>query len=514
MKTLFFLICAIIFSLCISAQTDGSLDINFGNSGAVITEIGTGFSWTGDMEIQNDGKIVIAGHSLGDGYPMITLVRYNENGIPDINFGINGFVFTEVGIFCRANAMAIQSDGKIIVAGYSKTNETTFDWVTLRYNYNGSLDETFGNEGVVITNVENSSNLYGVEINSEGKILVCGYSSNGESTGISSVMYNTDGSLDLSYGDNGFSIIKLCQSPDIEAWAVDMIDNGQFFAAGFVYNTTLLRNKISIVKFLADGNIDNSFGINGVSETSLGDSDDFANAIYCLPDKNILIAGSTTHGAFLARFDKFGNPDNSFGINGFIMTNFGTDENENYGLTVQRDGKIVVAGVSGPNAQNTNGNFGLVRYNSDGSIDENFGSDGKVTLDLSNGYNDVAFIVKEQPDGKLVASGISQNGSYYNISLARFHSENTGINQIAEDKFLSVYPNPTKDYFTIIYPKNLDFSLQKIKIEIINNQAQIVKSFCGNENSISISLQNEIPGTYIIKLSNGDDIYLSKIILK
>jgi uncharacterized delta-60 repeat protein len=271
-------------------------------------------------------------------------------------------------------------------------------------------------------------------------------------------------------------------------------------------------NRISVVKFLPDGNIDYSFAESGIAEISLGDGDEFANAILCLPDKDILIAGSSVNGAFLARYDLNGDPDLTFGTNGIIMTDFGTNENENYAITIQSDGKIVVAGVSGTNAQNANGNYGLVRYNSNGTIDETFGINGKITLDLSNGYNDVAFAVKVQSDGKLVAAGISHNGSYYNISLARFNSEITDIEKITKNNSICVYPNPVTNLANITYPKNIDFSLQNLKVEIINDKSQIVKTFYIYDNSSSINLHDLIPGTYIMRLYVDDEIFNSKFI--
>jgi hypothetical protein len=111
-----------------------------------------------------------------------------------------------------------------------------------------------------------------------------------------------------------------------------------------------------------------------------------------------------------------------------------------------------------------------------------------------------------------VAAGISHNGSYYNISLARFNSEITDIEKITKNNSICVYPNPVTNLANITYPKNIDFSLQNLKVEIINDKSQIVKTFYIYDNSSSINLHDLIPGTYIMRLYVDDEIFNSKFI--
>ncbi len=489
----------ILLSVLMLAQSDGTIDLNFGGTGKIIASVGTHNSWASSMQIQDDGKIVLAGNSIPETKVAFTLLRFNEDGTLDNNFGTNGIVYTEIGMSSFISSIIIQPDGKIIASGSANTGENIFDWATVRYNEDGSLDDSFGNNGIVLTNIENSSSNSGIALQSSGKIVVNGYSSNGISTGISSLRYNSDGSLDLTYGVDGFSLFKIIDSPDIESWAIDMDVSDNLYTAGMTYDLDLSRNKIIIAKFLPDGAIDNDFGISGIVKTSLGNSDDFANAIVCHPDQTIIIAGTTTNGAFLAKYDEFGNLDPEFGTDGILMTDFGTDENENYGLTIQDDGKIILTGVSGTNASNTNGNFGLARFNNDGSIDETFGTNGKLITDVSEGHNDVAFTVKLQNDGKIVAAGISNNGSYYNMSIARYYSGFSKVNENKSNEFFNISPNPTEDILYINFNSDKYMLDESAVIEITNSAGRIVKSQHISEVLSGIDLTDFPSGLYILR---------------
>src|SRR5690606_32712633 len=129
----------------------------------------------------------------------------------------------------------------------------------------------------------------------------------------------------------------------------------------------------------------------------------------------------------ILRYNSNGLPDSSFGTAGIIVTDFETGEPaEAYGITIQSDEKIIAAGVSGTNATNTNGNFGFIRFNTNGTLDNTFGINGKVVTDVSKGNNDVAFSVKQDSGGKLIVSGISMKNNYYNFAVSRYNNTTLG----------------------------------------------------------------------------------------
>ena len=173
-------------------NTNGSLDTNFGTGGIVTTSIGSVNDYASALGIQSDGKIVVAGYSYNSSSKFhFALVRYNTNGSLDTTFGTGGIVTTAVGSsYDYAHALGIQSDGKIVVAG-SSSNGSKYNFALVRYNANGTLDTGFGTGGVVTTSIgSNWDSAYGLGIQSDGKILAAGYSGNGSNYDFALVRYN------------------------------------------------------------------------------------------------------------------------------------------------------------------------------------------------------------------------------------------------------------------------------------------------------------------------------------
>ena len=275
--TTILIILAINFS--IFSQAPGTPDASFGINGTVISTIGNGLSWCNSIQIQNDEKIIAAGHSLNNGYTVNTLVRYNADGSMDNSFGTNGIVTFFVGQQSWINDIVLRNDGKILTAGVSKINDSTYNWTVSRYYTDGAPDLTFGNNGCAFVNVENSSLLYNMETQSNGKIVVTGYSTNGVQMGISCARFLSDGSLDSDFGNGGISIVKYPESPDVEAWAMKLDASDRIVTTGMFADLGMGRNKIAVNRFLSTGIPDSTFGLNGMVVTSLGNTDDFGNAL-------------------------------------------------------------------------------------------------------------------------------------------------------------------------------------------------------------------------------------------
>ncbi|HBS86366.1 MAG: hypothetical protein A2W91_19320 [Bacteroidetes bacterium GWF2_38_335] len=492
-----------------SAQTPGSLDESFGGSGYFHSAIGVNYSWTGAMEIQNDGKIIIGGYSVDSLYPHFTLVRYNGDGSFDNSFGENGISFVQIGLLSNIRSVICLEDGNILASGYTRIDESTYNFITANYNSDGSINSSFGNEGFSNVNVENSSNIYFGGLQSDGKIVLCGYSGD-LNTGISLIRFNNDGSLDTSFGTDGFSINKFSESQDVEAWAGAIDSEDRVITTGMIYDAPLLKNNIAVVRFLADGSLDSGFGTNGLIITSIDETDAFGNAVAIQPDNKIIIAASSQQNAVIIRYNTDGTLDNSFGTNGLVITDFDTTESEAYAITIQNDGKIIVAGVSGTNAMNGNGDFAMLRLNTDGSIDSTFGEGGKVHTDIAGG-NDVAFIAKSQNDGKIVLSGISFFNDHYNIALARYHGNGTFINDYSPKNNLRLFPNPTEGIFTLEISEKDVFP---VNIEIRNQFGELTKTFIAKNNKTEINISQMPAGMYFIKVYSKNRIFNSKLLLK
>ena len=263
-----------------------------------------------------------------------------------------------MGVVVCAFALAIQSDGKIVAAGKS-SNGSTHDFALVRYNTNGSLDTSFGTGGIVTTLVGISGGAYALGLQSDGKIVAAGSSSNGSNYDFALVRYNADGSLDTSFGTGGIVTTTVGSSDDY-ASTLGIQSDGKIVAAGYSYNGS--NYDFALVRYNTNGSFDTSFGTGGIVTTPVGSSDDYART-----------------------------------------------------LGIQSDGKIVAAGYS---SNGSTYDFALVRYNTNGSLDTTFGTGGIVTTPV--GSSGIAYALGLQSDGKIVAAGYSSNGSTYDFALVRY----------------------------------------------------------------------------------------------
>ena len=220
-------------------NTDGSLDTTgFGTGGIVTTAIGTVEDVVNSLAIQSDGKLAAAGYSHGSTQFEFALVRYNTDGSLDATFNTTGIVTTAIGNNNdKAYALAIQSDGKMVAAGFTDTG-SQFEFALVRYNTDGSLDTTFNTTGIATTAISTKDEAFGLVIQSDGKIVAAGYSNNGNTTNngprtkFGIVRYNTDGSLDTTFGTGG-KVTTAFGTIDDGAFALAIQPDGKLVAAGY-----------------------------------------------------------------------------------------------------------------------------------------------------------------------------------------------------------------------------------------------------------------------------------------
>ncbi len=383
-------------------ESDGSLDTTFASDGKVIVDLGSPYDQGSALAIQDDGKIVVGGIS--------GLARFNSDGSLDPDFGVGGIAVTSPRL-CQT--VALQSDGKIVVAGL-----TGDSFIVGRYNEDGSLDTGFGDGGTTATVIAERATGIGMGIQPDGKIVVGGSSEvRNLPVAVVAARYNGDGTLDAGFGSAGIATMY----PDSILWVSDLAiqADGGILLAGDAMNFT---PDFGLVRFKGDGSPDDDFGTGGLISTDIGGFEE-VHALAIQAEGRIVVAGSTVRpwngetDLALARYDiPILDPytDSSFGVNGVATTAIhGSDEY--YAVAIQDDGKIVVTGSSwSSSATGAAADVALVRYESDGSLDTTFASDGKVIVDLGSPY-DQGSALAIQDDGKIVVGGIS--------GLARFNSD-------------------------------------------------------------------------------------------
>jgi len=406
-------------------NSDGSLDSTFGEDGKVTTNVGNS-DGVSAMAIQADGKIVVAGGDAG------VLLRYNYDGSLDTSFDGDGKVTITFPIQERPGtywnhsdqALAIQpDDGKIVVAGHTYQGSTnSFDFTLLRYNSDGSLDVSFDGDGKVMTNMGGSDRAYGVAIQSDGKIVVAGssgFTSNGQyTTDFALARYNSNGSLDTTFDADG-KVATDFGSDDV-ALGLAIQTDGKIVAAGYSGG----NQDFALARYRSDGTLDTSFDGDGKVKTDSGSTSDVARAIALQLDGKILVAGKAALGGGLTdfavvRYNSNGSRDTSFDGDGIVATAFGSQQAS--GVAIQPDGKIVAVGSG-------YGDFALARVNGAGSLDASFDSDGKVTTNIGHSLHDIGqgvVITAEQPDGKILVAGTSSStlggGGFF--AVARYNSD-------------------------------------------------------------------------------------------
>jgi len=389
-----------------SAQAaPGDLDTSFGTGGKVTTDFGNG-DVAHAVVLQPDGKIVAAGRSVRD----FALARYQPDGTLDTTFSTDGKVTTDIaGGDDVALAVALQPDGKIVAAGSASTGATE-DFALARYNPDGTLDTTFSTDGKVTTDFAGGNDVArDVALQPDGKIVAAGASG----SDFALARYNPDGTLDTTFSTDGKVTTDFAGGHD-EANAMALQPNGKIVAAGFA--DTRETFDFALARYKRRGTLDPSFSKDGKVTTDIAGSDDFASGVAFAPDGKIVAAGNTIAATLdfaVARYKRHGTLDPSFSTDGKVTTDFASGNDFNFAVVVQPDGKIVAAGI----ATTPGDDFGLVRYNPDGTLDLTFGGDGKVTTDIAG--DDQASDLALQPDGKIVVAGIAF-GFTEDFALARY----------------------------------------------------------------------------------------------
>ncbi len=396
------------FNLSTSLLADADLDTTFGSGGKVTTSFGGIFpvDLGAAVGIQKNGKIVVA----GTGNLRFGVVRYNTDGSLDTNFGSGGLVTTLIGNFALGFATAIQKNGKIVVAGSSLTGD--FNFAVARYNSDGSLDISFnptgGLPGTRMTDFGGTDQGLAVALQNDGKIVMAGISD----TDFAIARYTTDGSLDTSFNPGGSlpgTVTTSLSGGTDGATAVTVQKDGKIVVAGAA------SEDFGVARYNIDGSLDLSFNpggnLPGTVITDFAGGIDSAIAATIQKDGKIVAAGSADSDFAVARYNTDGSLDATFNptgsLPGTVTTDFGGSMDQALSVTIQKDGKIVVAGQS-----NTGGDddFAVARYNTDGSLDMTFNPTGSLPgtiITEFTGGDDRGFAVALQKDGKIVVVGVS-----------------------------------------------------------------------------------------------------------
>ena len=417
-------------------NTNGSLDNSFNGTGVLQMDIQDD-DFGSSVALQVDGKIVVGGDSKS-GVKSGLLLRLNSDGTFDNSFNGNGKLLIPFGGVDGSLAnVRIQPDGKIVGSGNVSTTPTNVDFGFTRVHANGTLDNSFNASGIRVINSSNNEFINNAHQNllllPDGKLVQLGYerlTASPNNTQIILRRVNSDGSTDNSFGANGKGSTYAAQNNTQYNDIVRQPD-GKTIAVGFwnASATTTANNDMIVARYNADGSLDNSFNGSGKGVYTFGPNNETASAVLRQPDGKIIVGGvaavtsSTNNDFALLRLNADGSLDNSFGVSGKVRLDFGTNTEVLTALLLQPDGKIIAVGTINPGA--TGNDFALARFNSDGSLDNSFGVNGKLTTALSAGNgSDQAMAAVLQADGKILVAGNYPNAGTKGV-VVRYNANGT-----------------------------------------------------------------------------------------
>ncbi|TXH48387.1 MAG: hypothetical protein E6Q97_24920, partial [Desulfurellales bacterium] len=304
-------------------------------------------------------------------------------------------------------------DDKIVVAGFGSTDpevDLELDFIIARYTAAGALDTSFGTGGIVTTDILGDDNVItALALQSDGKIVVTGYAYDGAKLVFATARYNSDGTLDSGFGSGGIVTTAFFTS-DAQANAIAIQSDGKIVVAGFGRNT---NNDFSVVRYTSAGALDTGFGTGGKKQVSVG-TNDGATGIAIQSDGKIVVTGyaqvSTPDYDWCAiRLTSAGALDTGFGSSGIAIIDTGTGNENGDGIAValQSDGSVILAGLLKPGGTES---LGVARLTSAGALDTSFGSSGFVTSGVSGGYVLGSAVIVDGSDRVLVC-GWGDDGS-------------------------------------------------------------------------------------------------------
>jgi len=509
MKKVYFLLCVVMTTLTISLFAQpGTLDTEFGAGGTVITDLGSIYDEATSMAIQPDGEIVAAG-MYGNSYLVydFALVRYNLNGSLDNSFGTGGIVTTDYNSSMdQTKSVIVQPDGKIVVAGYSIIAGDA-DFVVMRYNSNGTLDNTFNALGFVSANISFDDEAFAVARQNDGKIVIVGTTYVGICDEFVVIRLSSDGMIDGSFGPGGYVTTNMGGEVSVAA-SMAIQPDGKIIAAGYTMTSWICD--FAMARYNPDGTLDNSFSSDGMLTTDLGSVNDHITSIILQPDGKIVAAGGCDDGSShpdfaLVRYLPDGTLDNSFGSSGLVITPVTPDNDWANSAMLQHDGKIVVAGETN---NGTNSSSVLVRYLSNGSLDNSFGIGGIVITDMGTKQSRARGVALE-PDGKIVTAGASFDMTDGDFALARYIADinHVGVLDFSEMKnSILIYPNPVQGEATLGYTLTQN---EEVSICLTDMQGRILQSYLDREkqeagtHEQTIILPERLPsGNYLLTISS------------
>lgn len=457
--------------------SNGTIDTSFDTDGHAQPSFGGTSEYATDIAVQANGRLVVVGVSDSQ----IAVARLTAAGSLDTTFSGDGLLLKAIySTRNEASAVAIQPDGKIVVAGLTWSysfSASIHDLFVMRLSPGGGMDATFDTDGVATFVGGRQAVGRDLTLLSNGQIVVSGWSDASFQSNVVVGKFNADGSRDLTFGYEGRTSASLSSSTSDRTGgeAHVVLADGSIvvsagsrlikFGANGVQDTsayksviaTTIQDMISLpgdrlflaggassrfgtAMLKADRTLDSTWSADGLAPVAFGNSDDVAGRSVQQTNGRIVVASTSLNTFAVTRYLPTGALDTTFSQDGKVTIDFGAQYLNAFAadVAVQADGRIVVVGyvsqIDNPNQNSVSNHVAVARLNANGTLDTTFGTNGTVVTPLG-GYG-IATTVKIQPNGRIVVGGIG-NGGYF--SMLRYHSNGTLDNSFSGDGMLTTF---------------------------------------------------------------------------
>jgi uncharacterized delta-60 repeat protein len=334
------------------------------------------------VTLDPDGSLIMAGYRNAGGSSVLARVTAGGAADSMFGTGGLAFYDFNDHLNDELHAIVRMSDGRYVACGQINSVTTGIDFLVARFASNASLDASFDFSGFVETTFLTSGSgtqmidvCNAVAVQSDGKVVAAGYTAQTGPERVAVIRYNTDGTLDGNFGSGGKVDIDASVGPTVDSSAQALLiqPDGKLLIAGNAEGSS--NSDFLVLRLNTDGSLDQTFGDHGIARNSIGGFD-VANAMVLQPDGRIVLAGQSDSDFALARYTASGALDASFGTGGVVKTPVGPGFDVAYGLSLMPWGRLVAVGSARISTSAQGTDIAAVAYNADGSLDTYFGNGG------------------------------------------------------------------------------------------------------------------------------------------
>lgn len=505
-----------------SAQA-GSLDPAFATAGKYVQDFGFQDNLTKVRIQPADQKIVAVGTALTPAFAgKLLVVRLNADGTPDNTFNGSGSLVITAFNESYAYDLFFPADGKIVVVGARADANFQFSMLALRLNADGSLDNTFGTGGFSEPEISTADDFaYAVAPLANGKMLLAGTALDDQFRNQPVVVrLNEDGSVDDSFGTNGVAGLSVDQT-DNKFWNVGIQSDGSIIASGHLdqglTGTGQFNQDVLVARFTAEGTLDATFGNSGTVVRPI--SAEYVESAFAMAigtDDAIYLGGYTTQldfsfDGFVMKLDGGGTADASFGTSGLVIFDNAVQDVFT-GLALQPDGKLLACGTSGGFFFDPRDQL-VSRFNTAGVLDTAFDTDGYCLNNVVGNF-DEANALTLQADGKIVVAGKANTGSNNDATVFRHLNDiNTMVRDEVSPSQPMLFPNPASAGSTLLL--SVDGTVRRIRLfdakgaEVTFDQ----RTLAGPWSSLQLP-STLVAGTYALQVTTDRGTTTTRIVVQ